>query len=103
MKTAIVLFVLMALWPAEALAQGRHDQYGQRGWERHRHWDHRRPAPPPQQGIDFGAIIGGLAGAFGGGSRPSQDAIAYCMGRYRSYNPETGIYYGYDGRPRRCP
>lgn len=20
-----------------------------------------------------------------------------------TYQPETGIYYGYDGRPRRCP
>jgi hypothetical protein len=77
------------------------------GWGHREHrdrWEHRRYPPPQQQqqGIDFGAIIGGIAGALGG-SRPSQDMIAYCMQRYRSYNPETGVYYGYDGQPRRCP
>jgi hypothetical protein len=31
------------------------------------------------------------------------DAIAYCMQRFRSYNPETGTYVGFDGRVRYCP
>jgi len=31
------------------------------------------------------------------------DAIAYCMQRFRSYDPRTGTYVGYDGRVRYCP
>lgn len=27
---------------------------------------------------------------------------AYCRARYRSYNPNTGTYTGYDGRQHRC-
>jgi hypothetical protein len=34
---------------------------------------------------------------------PQYDPIQYCMSRFRSYNPETGVYLGYDGRYRRCP
>lgn len=31
------------------------------------------------------------------------DAVAYCMNRFRSYNPQTGVYVGYDGYYHRCP
>jgi hypothetical protein len=31
------------------------------------------------------------------------DPVAYCMQRFRSYNPATGTYMGYDGRPHPCP
>ena len=31
------------------------------------------------------------------------DPIAYCMQRFRSYNPETGLYVGYDRQYHRCP
>ena len=30
-------------------------------------------------------------------------AEAYCEQRYRSYNPSTGTYLGYDGRHHPCP
>jgi hypothetical protein len=97
----VACFVLLTLLMAmPAAAQWHRDRGEHRGWDRHRHWEHRRPPPQPQ-GIDFGAIIGGIAGAFA--TRPSPDAVAYCMQRYRSYNPELGVYYGYDGQPRRCP
>jgi len=33
----------------------------------------------------------------------SGDAVGYCMQRFRSYNPATGTYMGYDGRPHPCP
>ena len=33
----------------------------------------------------------------------TEDAIDYCIRRFRSYNPETGLYRGYDGRLRPCP
>lgn len=31
------------------------------------------------------------------------DAVAYCMQRYRSYDPASGTYMGYDGIRRPCP
>ena len=33
----------------------------------------------------------------------SHEQIAYCMRRFRSYNPQTGVYFGYDGRYHSCP
>lgn len=31
------------------------------------------------------------------------DAIAYCMQRFKSYDPSSGTYLGYDGRRHPCP
>jgi predicted lipid-binding transport protein (Tim44 family) len=31
------------------------------------------------------------------------DAVAYCMQRYRSYDPSSGTYLGYDGFRHPCP
>jgi len=31
------------------------------------------------------------------------DAQAYCESRFRSYDPASGTYVGYDGRRRPCP
>lgn len=31
------------------------------------------------------------------------DAVAYCMQRYRSYDPASGTFMGYDGIRRPCP
>ena len=60
-----------------------------------------------------GAAIGlGIAGAIIGGAiiasqaeqaRAAENAAAYCMRKYRSYNPETGTYIGRDGLERPCP
>lgn len=30
-------------------------------------------------------------------------SVAYCQQRFRSYNPSTGMYLGYDGRYHPCP
>jgi hypothetical protein len=45
------------------------------------------PAPAP--------VYGGPA--YGG------DAVAYCMQRYRSYDPASGTYLNYDGNRYPCP
>lgn len=34
---------------------------------------------------------------------PPGNAVAYCMRRFRSYNPATGTYLGYDGLRHPCP
>lgn len=55
----------------------------------------------PAIGIGIGAaIVGGMIAAE---AARRQEAVEYCMRRFRSYNPETGTYIGRDGRPRPCP
>ena len=34
---------------------------------------------------------------------PMSDAVAYCSQRFRSYDPVSGTYVGYDGIRRPCP
>jgi BA14K-like protein len=34
---------------------------------------------------------------------PPGDAVAYCMQRYRSYDPNSGTFLGYDGNRHPCP
>lgn len=36
-------------------------------------------------------------------SGPSSATIASCEARFRSYNPATGMYTGYDGQQHPCP
>ncbi len=50
-----------------------------------------------------GAAIGAAAVSAAQQQRAQQDAIAYCMQRYRSYNPRTGTFTGYDGLQHPCP
>ena len=35
--------------------------------------------------------------------RPYGDDVSYCMARFRSYDPASGTYLGYDGRRHPCP
>jgi hypothetical protein len=44
---------------------------------------------------DNEAVYGGSGGDDGG--------IAYCTQRYRSYDPSSGTYLGYDGQRHGCP
>lgn len=37
------------------------------------------------------------------GGAPPSDAVAYCMQRFRSYDPVSQTYTGYDGIRRPCP
>jgi hypothetical protein len=34
---------------------------------------------------------------------PSADATAYCMQQFKSYDPRSGTYLGYDGYRHPCP
>jgi hypothetical protein len=80
-------------------------------------WHHRHH----DEGAAAAGIAGFAAGAILGGalaSRPhyyygppayayepgrDADAIAYCERHFRTYNPRTGLYRGYDGRYHHCP
>lgn len=67
-------------------------------------------------GFATGAIVGGALSqprtvtvyeepAYYRGGRPapwSPSWYAYCDARYRSFNPDTGMFVGYDGRHHFC-
>jgi hypothetical protein len=42
-------------------------------------------------------------GAYGPGYYPAPSGDAYCASRFRSYDPATGTYLGYDGVRHSCP
>lgn len=89
-----------------------------------RHWHHRRGGFWP--GFAAGAAIGGLGSYayYGGGygyyddpyyygyyDEPTVavvqdgggDSAAYCAQRFKSYDPASGTYLGYDGQRHPCP
>ena len=57
-------------------------------------------------GLATGAIIGGAiaqqqqAPVY---AAPNQSAVAYCARRFKSYDPASGTYLGYDGLRHSCP
>lgn len=58
----------------------------------------------PAVGVGVGAaIVGGAIAASAAAEAQRQEAISYCMSRYRSYNPETGTYIAKGGVERPCP
>ena len=66
----------------------------------------RRRGWGPGVGVGIGAavIIGGaIAAAEAEAAARRQDAVSYCMSRFRSYNPETGTYVARNGQVRTCP
>jgi BA14K-like protein len=50
-----------------------------------------------------GVVYDSYAYAPGGSSYAAGDSVAYCKQRFRSYNPATGTYLGYDGQRHPCP
>ena len=60
-------------------------------------------------GLAAGALIGGAIASQQAQAAaptyavPDQNAVAYCAQRYRSYDPASGTYLGYDGVRRSCP
>jgi BA14K-like protein len=84
--------------------------------------DHHRHGHGGFPGAIAGGIIGGVLASEGYGyyapgyyddqyyddaavapSLEGDDAAAYCMQTYRSYDPQSGTYLGYDGLRHPCP
>lgn len=68
-----------------------------------------RPAPPPpvyyQPAPVYRPAPVYVQPATGSGYRPepwTQEWYAYCDNRYRSFNPQTGYFMGYDGQYHFC-
>ena len=99
--------------PVEAVQWRRGYRGGWRGGYR-RGWG---PGIGIGAGLAAGAIIGGALAApyYGPGyayspgyvevepAVPAGYATAYCMQRYRSYDPASGTFLGYDGLRHPCP
>lgn len=78
-----------------------------RGHHHHRwhggHWRHRH------YGYGWGPAIGGLAagaiigGAIANSNAAAGNAVSYCINRFKSYDPASGTYLGYDGIRHPCP
>jgi hypothetical protein len=75
----------------------RHD-----GWRHRHHYGHRGygAGAAALGGLAAGAIIGG---AIANGQARAADSDAYCSQRYKSYDPASGTYLGYDGARHACP
>lgn len=66
-------------------------------------------------GLAAGALIGGAIAAsqnpyygpgYGYAPGPAyveDDSVSYCMQRYKSYDPRSGTFLGYDGLRHPCP
>jgi len=77
-------------------------------------WYHHGGGGGAIAGFAAGAILGGVLASqqpYGYGYGPGYyaqgyeggDAVGYCESRFRSYNPASGTYLGYDGRRHSCP
>ena len=60
-------------------------------------------------GLAAGALIGGAIASQQAQAAaptyvvPDQSAVSYCAQRFRSYDPASGTYLGYDGLRHPCP
>lgn len=80
--------------------QWRHRHHGPH-W-RHGHWRHRNYGwGPTIGGLAAGAIIGGAIA--NSQARARADEVAYCSQRFKSYDPASGTYLGYNGMRHACP
>jgi hypothetical protein len=83
-----------------------HNRWDRR-WDRgHNRWDRgwNRWGPAVGFGLGFGTGVaaGSAACSYAAGSRADRDD-AYCSSRFRSYDPASGTYMGYDGKRHSCP
>ena len=97
---------------------GRHNDSDCRDWSRHRdRWDdaryhgwYERHHHEHDFGADdtaaaiFGFVAGAAAGAITGSINGAANGshVAACDARYRSYDPGSDTFMGYDGLPHRC-
>jgi hypothetical protein len=85
-------------------------QWRSRGWRGHHGWTrhHGYHGGHYRRGYGWGPAVGGLAaGAIIGGAIANSQArasdAAYCSQRFKSYDPTSGTYLGYDGIRHPCP
>jgi len=78
-------------------------------WRRHGHWRHGHRhgrwggGAALGAGLATGMILGGALAAQSRAQAYPDSSVEYCMSRFRSYDPASGTYLGYDGRRHPCP
>ncbi|HUG61247.1 MAG TPA: BA14K family protein [Methylomirabilota bacterium] len=75
-----------------------------RDWRRHHH-NNNDNAAAAIFGLATGALLGGVLSGPLTGSIQGRDVTAHverCHARYRSYDPSTNTFLGYDGRRHAC-
>jgi len=77
----------------------RYGYYGPRYYRR----DYGSAAAAGAVGLAAGAIIGGAIAQSQAAPAYRGNAYSYCAQRFRSYDPASGTYMGYDGRRHPCP
>jgi hypothetical protein len=127
-QTAPVNELMTALQKGEVQADyaqyryydGRRVYYGRPGYVERRYYGPRRYGYYPRGyyyrrdrggalaagalGLATGAIIGGAIAQSQAQAAPVYGrSAAYCAQRYRSYDPASGTYLGYDGLRHPCP
>lgn len=106
MKSKLIMAAAVlgsSLMLAAAPAQAR--------WHGHHGWHHGGAWGAGIAGFAAGAILGSALAPrpyyyYGGPAyayEPTPPDVAYCERHFRSYNPATGLYLGYDGRHHPCP
>jgi hypothetical protein len=88
------------------VSRDRWDDDRYRRWYRHRHRD-SDDIGSALFGLAAGALIGGTLANPGWlnrgiGSRDVSAHVARCQARFRSYDPASDTYLGYDGLRHRC-
>lgn len=88
----------------------RYGHYGPRG----RYWGHRYRGDAVAAGVIGGLALGAMLGAAASAPPPPPPAayyepddgddewLAYCASKYRSFDPASGTYLGYDGLRHPC-
>jgi hypothetical protein len=77
----------------------RHNGHGYNGRYGRYGGGYYRNGPAVLGGLAAGAIVGGAIA----NSQARADSDGYCSQRYRSYDPASGTYLGYDGQRHSCP
>jgi hypothetical protein len=112
----IVLCAMTTVTPLVVQAQDR-----SRSRDRYRERSYRRGDRYRSPEAAAGRFLGGLFGSYLREREPpvvverpviierpvvapwSREWLAWCAGRYKSFNPSTGQYFGYDGQYHFCP
>lgn len=85
--------------------RNRWDDDRYRRWYRERHRDDNDRAAAALFGLAAGALLGGTLAPTLGARSAGRDVTAHvqrCLARYRSYDPATNTYLGYDGLRHPC-